>query len=619
MPGLCGWFAADPARESQAILTAMSAGLPGGGHGRTLCQLGEDAAAAVASRLSGSLAMGAEGAIVAVDGHPRFASSALESEADAHGPAQAILAAYAARGEAVLEDVRGPFALAILDPLRDRALLAVDRMGIHALFYARTRQGLVFGTTADAMRAHPDVSTTVSPQAVYRYAVNYVSPAPFTIYDECRKLLPAHLLEWRAGHCETRRYWRIPYGRADGEAGRSLHELREELFERLDISVRRALARNGEAASVGTFLSGGLDSSAVSGILHQNTTRKVPAFTIGFADSKYDETAFAQAAVRRFGLEHHTYRLTPQDAAELVPRLAEAFDEPFGNSSVIPAFYCAQLARSQGVNLLLAGDGGDEIFGGNKRYAEQKILALYHRVPAPFRAVLASVLLNVPEPLAVSALGKGQRYVRRARLPMPERMLSKQVYTDDALPGIFTSDALAAIEPEEPVAIWRRHYEEAGTDDLIYAMLHLDTRIALADNDLRKVGRAAEMAGVEVAYPMLDEDLVEFAARIPSALLVKGFDLRHFFKEAMRGFLPDEILNKKKHGFGMPFAEWTRNDPILWNMVVDAFSNLKTRNVFRGDFLDAVLDAHRDSADSPLSGIVWDLLMLELWWQKREG
>jgi len=618
MPGLCGWLETDPTRAGTDVLAAMRAGLPGGRAGQAgqaSCHPGAGAAVAVASSRPGMVARGEDDRIAAVDGHPYGASPGVQTRLDELGPAAAALELYAAEGEEMLARLRGPFALAILDPRRGRALIAIDRMGVHTMVHAEAGQALVFASTADAVRAHPAVTTTVSPQAVYRYAVNYVSPAPYTIYDECRKLLPAHALSWAEGRAAIRRYWRIPYG--EEAFDRPIPELRDHLFELMDRAVRRAGAQ--APGRVGAFLSGGLDSSAVSGFAQRAERGALPVFTIGFADSNYDETVFAESAVSHFGLEHHTYRLTPKDAADLVPELAEAFDEPFGNSSVIPATYCARLAKSAGVDLLLAGDGGDEIFGGNKRYVEQKILSLYHGIPAPLRAGLGAVLLRLPEPLAVSALGKGQRYVRKAQVPMPERMLVSEVYRPEALATIFTPDALAVLRPEEPFEIWRQHYEAAGTDDLIYAMLHLDTRVTLADNDLRKVGRAAEMADIQVAFPMLDEELVEFAARIPSSLLVKGLDLRHFFKKAMAGFLPNDVIHKKKQGFGMPFAEWTRSDPTLWRMVTDAFATLKGRHVFREDFLDRVLDAHRESAASPYSGIVWDLLMLELWWRKRDG
>lgn len=617
MPGLCGWFATASVEEGRPDLDKMTAELIGVPGSATAIALTGGAALATVSRLAGAFAEGPDGVLVAVDGRPRGASRALDERVVAHGPGRAILDAYGEAGEAVVEHIRGPFALAILDPGRRRAVLAIDRMGVHSLVYAVSGGTLVFGTSADAVRRHPRVDADISPQSVYRYAVNYVSPAPHTIYDACRKLLPAHALCWRDGAVDERRYWRIPYTGA--LADRPEGELRERLFALLDRAVHRGLRADDGTSRVGAFLSGGLDSSAVSGVLRRARDDRVPAFTIGFADAPYDESAFARAAAEHFDLEHHVRNLTVDDAVALIPRLADAFDEPFGNSSVIPAYYCARMAADAGVGLMFAGDGGDEIFAGNARYVDQKILGLYHHLPRMLRAPMTGVLDRVPSPLAVSVLGKAQRYVRKARAPMPERMLGGGVYRPEALRDIFTDEALATIDPEEPRRLWRTHYAASGSEDMLYSMLHLDTRVTLADNDLRKVGRAMDMAGVEAAYPLLDEDLVEFAAAIPPDRLIRRFDLRHFFKRAMRGFLPDEILDKTKHGFGMPFAEWTREDPRLLDMIGDAIADQKRRGIFRPAFLDTVLETHRRTPDSAYGGIVWDILMLEQWWAHREG
>lgn len=617
MPDICGWIGGAPGDEPEAVLARMRAGLKNGCGVVPAATHTYTSGLSVQARHPGALFAGEDGVLVAVEGRPYGATEAFNSAICERGPAAAVHAVYTTDGEMVLEKLCGAFALAVLDTRREHALLAIDRIGVHALVFSETPRGLVFGTSADAVRGHPGVAASVSPQGVYRYFVNAVSPAPHTIYDTCRKLLPAHALIWRP-NSEVRewRYWRIPY--AGQHDGRSTDALRAELFDHLRASIGRVRAYRHGGARHGTFLSGGLDSSTVSGLVQEGEATPVPAFTIGFDDPTFDETTYARIAAEHFGLAHHTYSLTAHDVAGLVPHLAAIFDEPFGNSSVIPAYYCAKLAKDRGVDFLFAGDGGDEIFAGNARYVEQKALGLYHRVPAAVRAPITGVLERIPERLAVSLLGKGQRYVRKARPPMPERMLGKTGYDPEQLCRIFTDEAFAALVPDEPFELWRQHYADSGTDDLVQSMLHLDMRITLADDDLRKVGRACELAGVEVAYPMLDDAVVAFAASIPSRILIKNFKLRHFYKEAMRGFLPSAILDKPKHGFGMPFADWTRADPKLWEMVADSFAGLKRRAVFRPEFLDEILATHRRSPDPSVGGVVWDLFMLESWWAHRE-
>jgi asparagine synthase (glutamine-hydrolysing) len=502
----------------------------------------------------------------------------------------------------------------VLDLRTATARLAIDRMGIHSLAYARTPDGLVFATSLDALRRHPWVAARVGPGGIYRYALNTVSPAPRTIYDDCEKLLPGHVLQYGGAAAEgQRRYWAPAYGAA---GRRRRRELETELFERLRTAVDRAA---GDAAGLrrGAFLSGGLDSSVVAGLLQEREPAPLPAFTITFDDPRYDERAYARSAATRFGLAHREYALSPDDVAGMIPELNRAFDEPFGNSSVIPAHACARMARDAGVDLLVAGDGGDEIFAGNKRYVEQRILGLYDRLPALARLALGAAVRAAPA-TGKSLPAKARRFVRRARMPMPERMLNPTVFRRDALAAIFEPDALAEIDVDEPYRIWQQHYDAAGTGEPLYAMQHLDLRMALADNDLRKVGRACDMAGVRVAYPMLDPDLVAFAAAIPADKLIRGLELRHFFKRAMRDFLPPDVLAKRKQGFAMPFPAWTRSDARLRDMVDDAIDGLKARGVFRPAFLDTARAAHRQGAGSVYDAIIYDLLMLEGWQRERE-
>lgn len=614
MSGICGWMGPRPPERAPEVLDAMAAGLPGHGPVRHSRRLTEAAGVHVAANDGTALAVRPEGIAVAVHGEPVFRRSGDAAMARRDGAAVTIAAAYLADPDGFLASLEGGFAVVVLDLRSGQARLAIDRMGIHTLAYADTPNGVVFATSLDALRQHPWVAARIGPKGVYRYAMNTVSPAPGTIYDDCHKLLPGHRVAYRGpGTSAPARYWAPSYGSRDR---RRSADLEAELFARLRTAVGRAAAET-PADRRGVFLSGGLDSSVVAGLLQERQSVPVAAFTISFDDPRYDERSYARAAAAHFGLDHREYALTPDDVVDLIPRLGRAFDEPFGNSSVIPAHACARMAKAAGVERLLAGDGGDEIFAGNKRYLEQQILGIYDRLPGFARAGLAAASRLAPAS-GRSIPAKARRYVDRARTPMPERMLNPLLFRRDALAGIFTEDALAELDVEEPYAIWRQHYDEAGTTGGVHAMQHLDLRMALADNDLRKVGRACEMAGVEVAYPMLDAELVDFAARIPADKLMRPFSLRHFFKRAMRDFLPHPVVTKRKQGFGMPFPEWTRTDPRLRELVDDAVAGLKTRGVFRPAFLDTALAAHRQRSGSVYDAIIYDLLMLELWQRERE-
>ena len=614
MSGFCGWLGTAPPERPETVLSTMAAGLVWDGQVHADRRMTQHSAVYAAGRDDVPLAVHPDGILVALHGTPALARPADVACAREQGTAAAIARAYRDDPDGFLDHLHGGFALAVLDLRSGRAQLAIDRMGIHSLVYAQTSRGIAFATSLDALRQHPWVAARVGPRGVYRYALNTVSPAPRTIYDDCDKLLPGYTLRTDGAQtAEAVRYWAPDYG---SRGRRRRADLEAELFDRLRTAVGRS-AGEGPEATRGAFLSGGLDSSVVAGLLQERHSAPLPAFTISFDDPRYDERAYARAAAEHFGFAYREYALTPDDVVAVIPELSRAFDEPFGNSSVIPAHACARMAKQAGIDLLLAGDGGDEIFAGNKRYVEQKTLGLYHRLPRLLRAGLAFATRAATDQ-GRSLPAKARRFVRRARTPMPERMLYPQLFHRDALAGIFTPEALAELDVEEPYAIWQRHYDEAGTTEPVYAMQHLDLRMALADNDLRKVGRACEMAGVHVAYPMLDPDLVAFAATIPPDTLIRRLELRHFFKHAMRDFLPAQVLAKSKHGFGMPFPEWTRTDPRLRDMVDDAVARLKTWGVFRPAFLDTVLAAHRNAGGSVYDAIVYDLLMLELWQHERD-
>jgi asparagine synthase (glutamine-hydrolysing) len=219
---------------------------------------------------------------------------------------------------------------------------------------------------------------------------------------------------------------------------------------------------------------------------------------------------------------------------------------------------------------------------------------------------------DLPDPV-----GKLQRYVRRANTPMPERMTQFHVVDPRRLETVFEPDALAAIDADEPLAIWRERYRSAASDDRLQAMQHLDMQTALADNDLRKVGRACDLAGVGVAFPFLDEEVAAFAARLPPEWLIRRFELRAFYRDATKGFLPDDVRTKKKQGFGMPFPIWARGDPELAETFDACLAGLRQRGLFRADFLETVRANHRRAEPTPHDQIIYDLVMLELWYWER--
>jgi asparagine synthase (glutamine-hydrolysing) len=615
MGSICGWMGEF---RSAASPDAVIAGMAAVSSPRAIAEKRADAFAGLSIAPEAQHGHGdmASDLWVAIEGRPRWMSREIASIAESSGHAEALKAAYRRFDTQFLEHITGAFALALIDRSRGRLVLAIDRIGIHSLCYgALPMGGVAFAATVDALRAHPSLVATVPAQAIFTFLHFGYCPSPETIYQEQRKLLPAQYLLHENGTVRTDFYWRMSYAPI---ASHSRTELEGELFTCLRNAVRRATTAT-EPATWGAFLSGGLDSSTVAGLLAELSTGPLKTFTIGFTQDRFDEMAYARIAAQHFGCQHYHYYLKPDDVVDAAVRIAAQYDEPFGNSSVFPAFYCAKLAKEHGVELMLAGDGGDEIFAGNSRYVEQNVFELYGKLPAVLGPhLLEPILFGLPERVGPGLVRKVRNYVRFAKVPLPDRLEARNFYQQTPLGELFLPECLAEIAADAPLQAMREAYFRPRTDSALQRMLHLDLKFTLADNDLRKVSGACALAGLEVAYPFLDEEVVEFSGKVPPRLLIRRFERRYFFKRAMAKFLPPEVLAKKKHGFGMPYADWPREHPAVRELASDCITDFKRRNYLRPAFLDR-LAAPSGEADDAHRELVWDIMMLELWFRHRDA
>jgi asparagine synthase (glutamine-hydrolysing) len=444
---------------------------------------------------------------------------------------------------------------------------------------------------------------------VYSYVYFHNVPSPLAIFRGTAKLPRAHALHCRDGDVTVARY-RIETFRE--RASRDLDALADELLATLRSAVSRSLD---DELAAGAFLSGGLDSSTVAGLMSQSPGRgRTRSFSIGFDAEGYDEMEYARIAARHFGLEAHEHYMTPDDVLAVTPALLRATDEPFGNASIAAAYQCALLARDAGVSRLLAGDGGDELFAGNSRYATQLLFERYTRLPAPLRgAVLEPLLLPLGRAFPATPLGKVARYIEQAKVPLPERLQSYNHLHRHAPGEVFTDRFLQSVDQALPLKLWRAEFVAPVSGDAVDRMLFLDWAFTLHDSDLVKVNSACRSAGVALAYPMLDHDLVDFSCRIPGALKMHRDRLRWFYKRAVRTLLPAQILAKRKHGFGLPFGVWTSTHPGLRRLAEISLESLAERELFRAEFLHRVLHLHRESHAAYYGVLVWVLMALELW------
>ena len=548
------------------------------------------------------------GLLTVIAGRPRWRSSQLEDLASARSDSVALAHAYRHSGVDFCDLLTGTFALAILDERADRTVLAIDRFGIGSLCYALSPDNhLVFGPTADTV-ADLAGSRPLSAQSVYRYLYYHVVPSPDTIYQDVFKLEPGQIVEYHGGIVQTRQYWRPVFAR---RAPTAIKTLERDLIAVLRSSVRRT-APNG---NTGAFLSGGLDSTTICGMAQEYSDGQLTAYTASFPQPGYDESHYARIASECFGLDLRDFLVTPGDVAQTIPVVAAAYDEPFGNSSAVPAYLCAVRAVDDGLTSLLAGDGGDELFGGNQRYAKQQLFELYRRLPGTFRERLLEPLLFSPAAELTKLTRKGRSYVEQARLPMPERLQTYNFLHMVRPEKVLSSSFNDIIDVELPIREMRTWYSRCEDSGLINRMLQFDWKLTLADNDLRKVNRMCQAAGITVQYPFLDDEVVEFSTRVPSDLKIRRYQLRHFYKKALSGYLPRRIIDKEKHGFGLPFGEWLRTDRTLRNRAENAFASLGERGIFRNTFLDDLLAKHRDEHAAFYGNIVWVVMMLEEWLQ----
>ncbi|MCP5368585.1 MAG: asparagine synthase [Hyphomicrobiales bacterium] len=616
MSGLCGWIGGVAADAADAVLARMAAGLPD----LAVVQAAGQATPAVGLALRARDREGAwhaDGAwVAAVEGYPVWTDADLAALARAEGHAAALAQGFARHGRAVLDHLRGTFSLAVADAAGTRGLVAIDRFGIQPMCYARRGDGtLLFGSTTDSLRPFPGMTSTIRAQSVYNY-LYFVDriPAPKTIYEEQRKLLPGECLVFEGGRTEAVRYWRMPY-REHGET--DFDKLSAELHQRLRTAVARNL--DGEdPARVGAFLSGGLDSSSVAGFLAEALPGQARTFTIGFEHDSFDETPYARVAAEHFATTHSEYFVTPEDVVGVMTRIHEIYDEPFANSSAVPTYFCALKAREAGVDMMLAGDGGDELFGGNSRYVEDNVFDRYGRIPAPLRRGLLEPLTRlVPGPLQRSVVRQAVNYVRFANMTVAERMVMHNAYARIPPARIYSAEAMAEIDPAEPARIANAMFDAADSGSKYHGMFHLDMQLTLADSDLRKVGRMCELAGVRVRYPLLDDEVAEFSARIAPDLMMRDGRLRDFYKRAMQGFLPERILTKKKHGFGIPVFDFIVKNKALNDLFCDTLGGLRNRSFYRPEFIDETIQQVRGGDAAGFGGAAWDLTVMEIWLRSR--
>ena len=610
MSGVCGWVG--PGRgavEDRILIEAMARPLQRFDGSALHTLLGDSGALALAADGDSAHVFRHDGVLVTIWGQLRLAGAATGVAADVGAR---LVALWRQGPDMLCHALGGAFVLCLVDERSGDALLAVDRLGSRPLAYQQDGQTLVFGSSADAIARHPRTAAVIDPQGLYDYVYFHMVPSPGSVHQHQQRLLPGHYLQLRQGRATLHQYWRLTF---DESGQRPYAELKEEFKGLLRSSVADAIG----TSRVGAFLSGGTDSSTLAGILCEVGGGPAQTYSIGFEAEGYDEMDYARIASRHFGTAHHEYYVTPDDVVSAIPKIAQVFDQPFGNASAVPTFYCAKLARADGLTRLFGGDGGDELFGGNERYSKQQVFARYQQLPQWLRAALEPAVYGTPFGQDSKLIRKARSYIEQASLPMPDRLETYNLLGRYGPTQVFTDDFLAQTDAGHPLAGLRRTYARGDAPSLINRMLALDFKVTLADNDLPKVAKGCELAGMEVAFPFLNDAMVAFSSRLTPRQKLNGTQLRYFFKKALSDFLPFEIITKQKHGFGLPFGVWLQHHQPLQQLARDSLADLKARRIVRADFIDKLLGQHLTEHAGYHGTMVWVLMMLEQWFKQREG
>jgi len=536
------------------------------------------------------------------------------------GDTEVLVHLYEDEGAGMLGLLRGMFALAIWDAPRRTLLLARDRLGQKPLLYRQHGGRLDFASELKALLALPDedVPRRIDPVALDHYLTFGYVPQPRTILEGVRKLPPAHFALWRDGRLRVERYWSPDW---NAERRRPFEEDAEELRATLDDAVREQMVAD---VPLGAFLSGGVDSTIIVGLMQRASSRPVKTFAIGFPDPAYDETAFAEAAARAIGTEHRTFRVEPR-AWDTLPDLARQFDEPFADSSALPTWHVARETRRE-VTVALTGDAGDELFGGYDRYRALALTELFQRLPAGARRLGKATARLLPRTgKAKSRLRAIERAVERIDEPASRRYLGwmttfdeggrLSLYADDQLDRLASfASSLADPEAADPASLLDRALAEASGRDVVTRAMVADLLTYLPGDLLFKVDMASMAHGLECRGPFLDHRVVELAAAMPvdRKMRLRPGRSKVVLKRAFADLIPAPIRNRRKMGFGVPVGRWFRGElrAELAEVLLDP--STLARGLFRPDHVRELVEDHA-SGRREHGHRLWALLMLELW------
>jgi asparagine synthase (glutamine-hydrolysing) len=511
---------------------------------------------------------------------------------------EVIVHAYEEFGDDCPRQLRGMFAFALWDKKRQRLLLARDRFGKKPLNYYWDGQRLIFGSEIKSLLA-AGIPRAINPIALDEYLVYAYVPTPHTLFRDVQKLPAAHTLIYEHGQIKLQRYWDVSFTPSctDDEAT-AIERTRDLLEDAIKVRLMSEVP-------LGVFLSGGLDSSVVVGLMSQMTERPVQTFSIGFEEDDFSELPYARKVARHFGTDHHEFCIR-SDLISVLPQLVWAYDEPFGDSSMLPTYYVSKLAREH-VTVVLTGDGGDEIFGGYDHYEREYIT---NRIPPSLRSLLACASLLIPDGM------RGKKRFGTMHQDLATRCIEILArFPRGTRPTLYTRDHFATVWRHDPFEGQKRLYNQVSDLDTLTRMQYVDTHAYLPDDILVKVDKATMLNSLEARAPLLDHHLVEYVASLQPELRIRDGKLKYLLKQVAKDFLPPEILARPKRGFAVPIKHWFRGDLTAYASEILRSPTARQRGIFNPKFIDTLLSTHAQTTLVNHSSAIWTLLCLELWFQ----
>jgi asparagine synthase (glutamine-hydrolysing) len=542
----------------------------------------------------------------------------LRKDLDAHGhrfytnsDTEAIIHLYDEYGPDCLQYLRGMFAFAIWDEADRSLFLARDRVGKKPLLYSHQPNGdLVFGSEFQALLQHPSISRDVDFEAIDSYLSFLCIPAPQTAFKQIRKLEPGHYLRWKSGQIETRRYWLPDFSK---KIKISEQDAIDETTRILRESTRLRLISE---VPLGAFLSGGVDSSTVVALMAQESDTPVKTFSIGFEEQDFSELKYARIVADHVGAEYNEFIVKP-NALEILPTLVQHYGEPYADSSAVPTYYVAKETRKH-VTVALNGDGGDESFAGYERHAAMLIAERYRRIPEILRRALVEAPINaIPtSELKRSRIRDAKRFLKVAQMAKTERYFRWMSGFDrETKSQIYAEDFSHAVAGQNASEYMDRWFAKANGSGILDATLLNDLMTYLPNDLLVKVDIATMANSLEARSPFLDHELIEFAARLPENLKMRGFRTKSLLKKVASRLVPKEVIYRRKMGFGVPVGKWFRGEMKSYVKEILLSERALKRGIILPDAIERYVTQHitgeRDHAFK-----LWSLLMLELWFRE---